>query len=254
VRTRELRLWFGAALLTLGTVLVAVALAYFAKEPRFSLSRCWQMRSAEGAFLAAFLSFLYAIMGWRIPLWPQRFPNISVTVETVGSAPATYSAKFGLPTERTQFFIYPVHFVSREPERIASIKIARLYGKVTPGRAGGMVEQCFRPPKWRFDNSSLNLDPIKFPLNLEPEKSSGGDLVFDMQFWKTEMLAAPLQLRIEIEDASSGKRMSFPAEKGTYWKGHGLWPTSGEEWALKPAGRRARRAGTWNGLMAPPGP
>jgi hypothetical protein len=254
VRTRELRLWLGAAFLTLGTVLVAVALAYFAKEPHFSLYGSWQMQSAGAAFIAAFLSFLFAIMGWRIRLRPQRFPDISVTVETTGSAPPVYNVMFGSPPPGILFF-YPVHFHNREPERIASIKIALLYAKVDPDRPMGMLEHVFRAPQWQLANAgALNLHPVEFPLNLEPEKSEGGDLVFEMPEWKTMFLARPLQIRIEPEDASTGKRMSFPAERGTYTKSHGLRPSFGKEQVAEQEGRRAGRTAAWKGLLTPPGP
>lgn len=256
MRTRELRLWLGAAFLTVGTVLVAIALAYFAKEPHFSLYGSWQMRAAAAAFVAAFLSFLYAIMGWRIRLRPQRFPDISVTVETTGSAPAVYNAMFA-EQQQGMLWFFPAHFSSREPERIASIKAARLYAKVDPQwGCGWLLEQVFGPPRFQLASAAgLDLHPIKFPLNLEPEKSAGGDLVFDMEDWKARTIVRlpMVSARIELEDASTGKRMSFPAAPGTYRKGHGFRPTSGKEQAAEPTSRRDRSRGTWTGLMAPPG-
>ena len=75
MRPRELWFWLGAAFITVGGVLTAIAVAYYTKEPHYSLSAGPQMIEAYASFVLAFLCFLAAIAGWRPWLRWQRFPT-----------------------------------------------------------------------------------------------------------------------------------------------------------------------------------
>lgn len=63
MRSRELWFWLGAAFLTVGAVLAAVAISYFTKEQHYSLSTGPHMIGAYAAFILAFLCLLAAIAG-----------------------------------------------------------------------------------------------------------------------------------------------------------------------------------------------
>jgi hypothetical protein len=251
VRSRELWLWLGGAFLTLGTVLSGIALAYFTKESHFSLYTSWQMQCAGASFVAAFLCFLGAIMGWRIRLRRQQFPKIRVDVDGVGTVETTYEPMPGLVIP-VRLMHFPAHFVSEETERSMSIKVARLFAKVKPEGTNPLWEHVFVAPRWSI-SPSLNIQPLRFPLNLEPQASQGGELVFEMSSYLLVNLADPFDARIEIEDANTGKRASFPATLGTFRKGHGLRPSTRAESVTGPPGRAA--APSWSdGLMGPPDP
>ena len=88
MRPREVWFWLGAGFLTVGAVLTAVAIAYFTKETHYSLSTGPQMVTAYASFAFAFLCFFAAIAGWRPWLRWQRFPNITVRVDTEIERPA----------------------------------------------------------------------------------------------------------------------------------------------------------------------
>jgi hypothetical protein len=85
MRPREVWFWLGAGFLTVGTVLAAVAIAYFTKETHYSLSTGPQMVIAYAAFTLAFLCFFAGIAGWRPWLRWRRFPNITVRVDGLGN-------------------------------------------------------------------------------------------------------------------------------------------------------------------------
>jgi hypothetical protein len=251
VRPRELWLWLGGAFLTLGTVLSGIALAYFTKEPHFALYTSWQMEGAGASFVAAFACFLGAIMGWRIRLRRQQFPKIRVDVDGSGTMATTYEPMPGLVIP-VRLMPFKVHFVSEETERSMSIKVARLFARVKPGGPSPLWEHLFVAPRWTI-SPSLELRPLRFPVNLEPQASEGGDLVFEMWSPNLADLADPFDARIEIEDANTGKRASFPATLGTFRRGHGLRLSTRAESVTGPTGKAAGPSQS-GGLMGPPDP
>jgi hypothetical protein len=82
-------LWLGAAFITGGGVLTAVAIAYYTKEQHYPLSTGPQMIAAYAAFACAFLCFLAAITAWRPWQRWQRFPKLTIRIDAWRSVIAT---------------------------------------------------------------------------------------------------------------------------------------------------------------------
>lgn len=246
MRPRELWFWLGAAFLTIGAVLTAVAIAYYTKETHYSLSTGPQMVAAYASFILAFLCFLAAITGWRPWLRWQHFPNLVIRVDGFGNE--TGSAQIpGFPPEPTRLLVLKVHITNAEVDRNASIRAAYLLAKAKLGSGWGH-EQLFAAP---FDLVSRKRPDhaLKFPVNLAPAASDGGELVFELKDYLMTDVAEPFDARVEIHDAISGKMACFPAVMGLYRRRHGLCPTTYAERVNGP-----KTAQPWHGLMGPPDP
>jgi hypothetical protein len=221
MRPREVWFWLGAEFLSIGAVLAAVAIAYFTKETRYSLSTGPQMVMAYIAFALAFLCFFAAIAGSRPWVRWQRFPNMPVRLITMN-----------------------VHITNAEVDRRVSIRAAYLLLKAKPGSP--FYEQLFTRPFWQVERDRP-ADVLKLPLNLAPQESDGGELVFDLPDYQ-EIDPAGGPGRIEIHDSISGEMACFPvAVGGVYRRRHGLRPTTYEE---RVAGPKAPEP--WYGVMGPP--
>jgi len=243
MRPRELWFWLGGAFITVGAVLVAVAIAYYTKEANYSLSAGPQMIDAYIAFICAFLCFLAAIAGWRPWLRWQRFPNISVRVDGVGYETGTKQVPL-FPPQPIRLRTLKVHITNAESDRNVSIRAAYLLVRRKPGSGGH--EQIFTSPSWSVEYPRPLQIP-EFPIKLEPQASAGGDLVFEIDDYKSSDLDESLGIRVEIHDAISGKMASFPAILGRYKRGHGLRSTT---YAERVNGIQSDSP--WYGVTGPP--
>lgn len=111
-----------------------------------------------------------------------------------------------------------------------------------------MYEQLFTVPFWQV-SYARPIQALEFPVNLAPQVSQGGDLVFELDGYKLIELAEPFDARVEIHDAVSGKMACFPAAIGTYRRRYELRPTTVAERVNAP-----RTAQPWHGVMGPPDP
>lgn len=245
MRPRELWFWLGAAFLTIGAVLTAIAIAYFTKEPHYSLSAGPQMVAAYGSFVLAFLCFLAAIAGWRPWLRWQRFPNLTIRVDGQGTEVVNKQTP-GFPPLPTTLLILKVHITNAETDRNVSIRAAYLLAKEKPGSI--LHEQLFSTPFWPVIRARP-ADVLDFPVNLAPQASTGGELVFELNDYLMTNVAQPFDARVEMHDAFSGKMACFPAAMGTCRRRHGLRPTTLAERVNGPKAREP-----WYGVMGPPNP
>jgi hypothetical protein len=243
VRPRELWFWLGAAFLTIGAVLTAIAIAYFTKETHYSLSTGPQMIAAYAAFISAFLCFFAAIAGWRPWLRWQRFPNLVVRVDGIGNEVGSKQIP-GFPVMPTSIMTLKVHITNAEVDRNVSIRTAYLLAKSRPEFP--LHEQLFSAPSDPVSYTPLDR-AFDFPVNLAPQASEGGGLVFELRDFQMVHVAQPFEARVEIHDSVSGKMACFPANLGTFWRHHGLRPTTYAERVNRPKAPQP-----WYGLMGPP--
>jgi hypothetical protein len=235
MRPREVWFWLGAGFLTVGAVLAAVAIAYFTKEAHYSLSTGPQMVMAYAAFALAFACFFAAIAGWRPWLWWQRFPNITVRVDSFGHEIGSKQTP-GFPARPVRLVTMNVHFTDAEVDRSVSIRAAYLLVRAKPGSP--FYEQLFSRPLWSVERNRP-ADVLTFPLNLAPQASGGGELVFELlDFQEIDPTAGPA--RIEIHDSISEKMACFPAAIGVYRRHHGLRTTTYEERVTGPRAAQPR--------------
>jgi hypothetical protein len=243
MRPREVWFWLGAGFLTVGAVLAAVAIAYFTKETHYSLSTGPQMAMAYIAFAIAFLCFFAAIAGWRPWVRWQRFPNIRVRIDRLGNETGSKQTP-GFPSMPIRLMTVYVHITNAEVDRRVSIRAAYLLLKAKPGSP--FYEQLFTRPLWQVERERP-ADILKLPLNLAPQESDGGELVFELSDYQ-EVDPAGGPGRIEIHDSISGKMACFPvAVGGAFRRRHGLRATSYEERVTEP-----KAPEPWYGVMGPP--
>jgi hypothetical protein len=240
MRPREVWFWLGAGFLTLGAVLAAVAIAYFTKETHYSLSTGPQMVMAYAAFTLAFLCFFAGIAGWRPWLRWQRFPNIVVRVDGIGNEVASKQMP-GFPSMPTSIMTLKVHITNAEADRNVSIRAAYLLAKSRSGFA--LHEQLFSAPSDPVSYTPLDR-AFEFPVNLAPQASQGGELVFELQSYRMVYAAQPFEARVEIHDSISGKMACFPANLGTFRRHHGLRPTTYAERVTWPKAAQPRYSAT----------
>ena len=115
-----------------------------------------------------------------------------------------------------------IHITNNEADRNVSIRRAYLLMKTKPGSP--IHEHLFTTPFWRVERDRPT-DVLKFPLNLAPQASDGGELVYELPDY-LEIDPQALPGRIEIHDAISGKMASFPAAISVYSRRHGLRSTT----------------------------
>jgi hypothetical protein len=242
MRPRELWFWLGAAFITAGSVLTAVAVAYYTKETNYSLSTGPQMASAYASFVLAFMCFLAAIVGWRPWLRWQRFPNLIIRVEGAGNEEGKIRP-LNFPEASVRLLTYKVHITNAEVDRNVSITVPYLAARAKP--ESSWYEHLFTAPFWTVSYAHP-MNVLEFPLNLTAQQSGGGMLIFEINF-QAENLANPFDGRIEIHDAISGKMACFPAGLGTYRRRQGLRPTTSAERV-----RKLKTAEAWYGVMGPP--
>jgi hypothetical protein len=251
VRPRELWFWLGAAFLTIGAVLTAVAVAFYTKEPHYPLGTGPQMVLAYMSFVLAFLCFMAAIVGWRPWLRWQRFPDLTVHVDAMGYESVNRTVvSVGMPSALvtpTTILTLKVHYTNAEGDRSASIRAAYLLAKAKTGSVWPH-EVLFTEPSWPVSRSRQT-EALQLPVNLSPQVGAGGELVFDLDPFLAADVAEPFDGRIEIHDAVSGKVACFPAAVGTFRRHRGLRPTTIAERV-----NGLKQAQPWYGLLGPPDP
>ncbi len=233
---REFWLWFGGLFLTLFAFLAAVAIAYFLKEPRYSLFANPWMPTALVSFLLAFAAFLGAVRSWAIPALPvplalpAGFPDITVEVTATGSTDTERESSSGMDVPAHLRSLH-ARFASAEPERTVNITVL-MYVKLIAGSWGRAGEAVCPVPNWPLP-PSLGLIPMKMPFDLAPGQEVSGQLVYELPGYHRDKIASPVRARLEILDSVSGKRVSIPAELGSYDKA-AMTPVSGGAEVLGP--------------------
>jgi hypothetical protein len=131
----------------------------------------------------------------------------------------------GFPPRPVRLVTMNVHITNAGADRNVSIRRAYLLLKAKPVLP--FYEHLFTTPFWLVERNRP-ADVLKLPLNLAPQASEGGELVFELlDYLEIDPQAGPG--RIEIHDAISGKMASFPAAIGVYTRHQGLRPTTYEE-------------------------
>jgi hypothetical protein len=234
VRPRELWLWLGAACLTAGTVLIALAVGYYLKEQQYSLSHGPQIIWAYILFALAFLFFILAILGYGPWLRLQSFPNIKVVVPEVGNSVGARMIPGVLPMPSRLIYL-KVFIINSEADRNVCISQAVLRGRTKAGSPEGYWALFTQPRSVAGPVQAMDL-----PLNLGPRADAGGYLVFELEDYGTTNLATPGDFRVEIHEALSDKKATFPAREigGVYRKRHGLQATTTAERVTGPLVRK----------------
>jgi hypothetical protein len=214
---REVWLWFGGLFLTLFAFLTAVAIAYFLKEPRYSLFANPWMPLALVSFLLAFAAFLGAAKSWAIPALTLApgFPAIAVEVTATGSTDTERESNSGMDVPAHLRTLH-ARFSSAERERMANLTLS-MYVKLVAGSWGRAGEAVCPVPNWTLP-PALGLSPMNMPFDLSPGREVSGQLVFEVPRYHRDKIASPFSARLEIFDNVSGKRVSIPAELGLYDK------------------------------------
>jgi hypothetical protein len=222
---RDLWLWLGGLLLTLALFLAAVAIAYFSKEPRYSLFLNFPMIAALISFVAAFASFFAAIRSWSFPPGGKpKFPDIAVEIYGTGFIDTEREAGTGLAVP-TRLRSFNARFSNAGTEQSADLTVL-LYVKLIPGSWGRAGEFVCPPPEWVLP-PSLSLNPISMPIVLPPGGAVGGNLIYEIPRYYLSKIAEPMSARLELWDRHSDKRMNIPAEMGNYDRTQ-MVPSSGE--------------------------
>jgi hypothetical protein len=211
---RELWLWLGGLFLTLFVFLVAVAIAYFSKEPHYSLFGNPWMWGALPSFLIAFAAFFGAARTWSFPpIMASGFPEITLEITSIGSTDTERESSTGMDVP-VHLRTFHARFTSTERERSASLTVL-MYVKLIAGSWGRAGEAVCPAPSWT-PSPSLGLNPISMPFELAPGKEVSGQLVYEIPKYHLNKMASPVSARLEIVDYVSGKRVSVPAELGLY--------------------------------------
>lgn len=233
---RELWLWLGGLFLALFAFLVAVAIAYFLKEPRYSLFANPWMPLALMSFALAFAAFLGAAMSWAIPALPlpaalsPGFPEVTVEVTSTGSTDTERESSSGLDVPAHLRSLH-TRFSSAETDRTARLSVT-MYVKLVEGSWGRTGEVVCPVPTWPLP-PSLGLSPMSMPFDLPPGQVVSGQLVFEVPKYYRDKIASPMSARLEILDNASGQRVSIPAELGLF-EGTAMTSVSGGAEVLGP--------------------
>jgi hypothetical protein len=246
VRVRDMWLWLGGAFITGGSVLTALAIAYYTKEQHYALSTGPQMTAAYFAFAFAFLCFLAAITAWRPWQRWQRFPNLTIRIDAYGTVAATQE-RVGIKTP-VSLVILKLHITNNEVDRRASIRAVYLLGRCKPGSTWGYWHVFTAPTSpASYENPRT---PVELPMNLEPQASDGGWLIFELTSFLMDDVDWSEGSGLELHDAVTGKMATCPAAVGgSYRRRHGLRVATLAERVTGPEHRRA-----WNGLLGPSDP
>jgi hypothetical protein len=228
---REHWLWLGGLFLALFAFLVAVAIAYFAKQANYSLFLNGWMLGALICFLAAYASFFGAIQGWPFPpVRKPEFPAVEVEIYGTGSLDTQRESDSGLAVP-ARLRSFNMRFKNAEASQPANLT-ALLYLKLIPGSWGRVGEAVCPPPDWALP-PSLGLDPISMPFDLLPGGTVSGHLVYEIPGYYLDKIDQPLNARLELWDHVTDKRMNVPAEIGVHDKSR-MVPSAGGAEILGP--------------------
>jgi hypothetical protein len=232
--SRELWLWLGGLFVTLFGFLAAIAIAYFLKEPGYSLFGNPWMPLAIVSFLIGFGAFFAAASGRDFPQSVKSikpgFPDVTVDIQSIGSTDTERESSTGMDVP-AHLRSFNVRFKNAEHDRSANIE-ATMYVKLIAGSWGRAAEAVCPPPSWALP-SSLGLNPIPMPLLVEPDREASGQLVFEIPRYYVSKMANPVAARLELTDHVTGRRVSIPAELGRYERS-AMTPTTGGAEVLGP--------------------
>jgi hypothetical protein len=227
---RELWLWLGGFFLALAFFLAMISIAYFEKDVHYSLFFNGWMPTAGVAFLAAFTCFFGASQSWSFqPPAKPGFPGISIEIFGTGSMDTERDAGTGLAVPAHLRSI-SVRITNGETGQDANLTVL-LYVRLVPGSWGRVGEASCPPVQW--DLSSLSLSPMSMPFTLAPGNAIGGHLVYEVPGYYLDKISEPLSARLELWDHLTDKRMSVPAEIGSY-DNAAMTESSGEAEILGP--------------------
>lgn len=224
---RELWLWLGGLFLALGAFLTAVAIAYFLKDPHYSLFWNFWMVAAWVSFLVAFGCFFGVISSWTFPPWVrQGFPDIRVQIFGAGLIDTERESGAGMDVP-ARLRSFHARFTNSGAQQQASLTVL-LYVKLIPGSWGRAGEAACPRPDWTLP-PSLGLSPISMPFALPPGEAVDGHLVYEIPRYYLDKIAEKMNARLELLDHVTGKRMSIRAEIGDYDKSQMTASSGGAE-------------------------
>jgi hypothetical protein len=224
-------LWLGGLLLTLFVFLTAVAIAYFLKQRGYSLFGNGWMLAAFICLVAAFSCFFAAIKGWGLPSAVKpSFPGVEVEIHGTGSLDIQRESDSGLAVPITLRSLH-ARFTNPATGEAARLEVV-LYLRLVPGSWGRVGEAVCPPPDWPLPES-LGLTPIGMPFDLPPGSTVSGHLVYEIPGYYLDKIDQPPNARLELWDHLTDKRMSLPAEIGSYDKSR-MIPSGGGAEVLGP--------------------
>jgi hypothetical protein len=213
---RGLWLWLSGLFLALWAFLLAIAIAYFVKEPGYSLFGNGWMICSWLAFVAAF-GLLFNLTRTGTVAAPVRvrpdFPDIAFEITSVGMLETERESSSGLDVP-ARLRSYNVRVVNQEESAEARLTIV-MYIKLIAGSWGRAGEAVCPQPSWALPQA-LGLQPLAMPLVVPPGESVAGQLVYEIPGYYAGKLAEPLAGRLEIADERSGKTMTIPAALGLF--------------------------------------
>jgi hypothetical protein len=215
---RWLWLWLGCLLLTLFAFLVAIAVAYFLKERGYSLFGNGWMVGAFICLIAAYSCFFAAIKGWGLPSAVKpSFPGVQVEIYGTGSLDIQRESGSGLAVPVTLRSLHArfTNPATNPAAGQAALLEVLLYLRLVPGSWGRVGEAVCPPPDWPLPES-LGLTPISMPFDLAQGATVSGHLVYEIPGYYLDKIDQPLNARLELWDHLTDKRMSLPAEIGSY--------------------------------------
>jgi hypothetical protein len=213
---RGLWLWLGGLLLTFFAFLVAIAIAYFAKQRNYSLFLNGWMLGALLCFLAAYICLFGAVKNWPFPpVTRPEFPGIEVEIYGTGSIDTQRESDSGLAVA-ARLRSYNARLTNKETSQAANLTVL-LYLKLIPGSWGRAGEALCPPPDWPMP-PSLGLTPISMPFELAPGSTISGHLVYEIPAYYLDKIDQPLNARLELWDHVTDKRVNMPAEIGSHDK------------------------------------
>jgi hypothetical protein len=211
---RGLWFWLSGLLLALWLFLLAIAIAYFVKEPGYSLfGNGWMVCSCL-AFVAAFgVLFNLTRSTTEQPPSKPNFPDITLEITSVGTLETERESSSGLDVP-ARLHSYNVRMANLEESADARLTV-RMYVKLIAGSWGRADEAVCPQPSWVLP-PALGLHPLAMPVVLRPGESVAGQLVYEIPGYYAGKLAEPLTARLEIADDRSGKTMTIPAALGLF--------------------------------------
>ena len=214
---RGLWLWLSGLFLALWAFLLAIAIAYFVKEPGYSLfGNGWMICSCL-AFAAAFGTLFNLTRTGAAAAAPGRvrpdFPDITLEITSVGMLETERESSSGLDVH-ARLRSYNVRVSNQEESAEARLTIV-MYVKLIAGSWGRAGEAVCPQPSWALPQS-LGLQPLAMPVVVPPGDYVAGQLVYEIPGYYAGKLADPLAARLEIADERSGKTMTIPAALGLF--------------------------------------
>jgi hypothetical protein len=118
----------------------------------------------------------------------QRFPDITVRVDSIGNEIGEEQIP-GFPPRPVRLMTMNVHVTNAGADRGVGIRAAYLLIRAKPGIP--LNEQLFTKASGRIVRHRP-ADALKIPLNLAPQESDGGELVFELtDFQEIDSAAGP---------------------------------------------------------------